>query len=229
MRARRLRVGSQRASHAHAAVGFSRHGLAVAALAGMTLVPVLLGACAGLRTAPSESPTLYVLEAKPLTQAAREKRDIVLEVSGPRAWPGFDTTYMIYVQRPYELDHFATNQWADTPSRMLAPLLVQALEQTRSFRTVMQTPGATPADLRLQVELIRLQQNFQTRPSRAELTVHLQLIDSRANRVLASSLLDESENAPSDDAYGGVVAANVALQRLLERVADFCVLGSASR
>ena len=193
------------------------------------LLSTLLASCASLQSAQLANPTLYVLEAKPLAKVARVKRELVLEVAGPRAWPGFDTTQMIYVQRPYELDRFATNQWVDTPSRMLAPLLVRALEQTGSFKAVVPSPSVVPADVRVDVELIRLQQNFATRPSRVELTLRVQLIDVRTKRVLAARSFDEAENAPTDDPYGGVIAANLALQRVLEQVADFCVVESGSR
>jgi len=229
MRAGHLEFASRCASQTYGAVACARQRLGVAALAGIALVATLLDGCAGLRTAQSESPNLYVLEAKSLTKAARAKRDVVLEVSGPRAWPGFDTPEMAYVQRPYELDHFAASRWVDTPSRMLAPLLVQVLQQTESFKAVMQSPSVVASDVRLDVELVRLQQDFQTRPSRIELTLRVQIIDSRGRRVLASRLLEETENAPSDDAYGGVIAANAALQRVLEHLADFCVLESGSR
>jgi len=195
----------------------------------LLLVSMLLAGCAALQPAQVETPNLYVLEAKPLAKAARAKHDLVLEVGGPHASPGFDTAQMIYVKRPYELDHFAANQWADTPSRMLAPLLVQALEQTGSFKAVVEAPGIVPADVRVDVELVRLQQNFAARPSRVELTLRLQLTDVRAKRVLATRTIDESENAPSDDPYGGVIAANLALQRVLEQVAEFCVTEPGNR
>jgi cholesterol transport system auxiliary component len=136
---------------------------------------------------------------------------------------------MVYVRQPYELEYFATNRWADTPSRMLGPLLAQGLEQTGTFRAVVQTPSAVPADLRVDTELIRLQQNFSTRPSRVELTLRAELIDVRGKRVLATRLFEEAENAPTDDAYGGVTAANLALGRMLGQLADFCVVESDSR
>ena len=86
--------------------------------------------------------------------------------------------------------------------------------------------SAVPADLRLNTELIHLQQNFMTRPSHVDLALRAQLIDVRSKRVIASRLFDETENAPSDDAYGGVTAANSALQRVLEQIAEFCVVES---
>ena len=196
---------------------------------GWLLLPVLLGACTGLQPAPADNVNTYVLEARPLASVAQRRQGIVLEVSAPRAWPGFETPQMAYVRRPYELDYFATNRWADTPSRMLGPLLARALEQTGSFRAVLLTPSAVPADVRVVSELVRLQQNFEARPSRVELTLRMQLIDVRGQRVLATRLFDETENTSSDDAYGGVTAANLALQRTLEQVANFCIVESGTR
>ncbi|OGS93526.1 MAG: hypothetical protein A3K04_03830 [Gallionellales bacterium RBG_16_56_9] len=147
----------------------------------------------------------------------------------PRARPGFDTPQMVYLRQPNELDYFVTNRWADTPSRMLGPLLAQALEQTGSFRAIVQTPGVVPADIRLDTELIRLQHDFGTQPSRVQLTLRAQLIDVGGKRVLAVKLFDEAENATSDDAYGGVIAANRVLQRVLGQLADFCINESVSQ
>lgn len=189
----------------------------------------LLVGCAGLPTAQVQSANLFMLEAQPVATTSRAKRDLVLEVAGPRARPGFDTAQMAYMQRPYELDYFATSRWADTPSRMLAPLFAQALEQSGAFKAVLQAPSIVPADLQLNLELVRLQQDFRARPNRVELTVQAQLIDVRGRRVLATRIFDEIEPVSSDDAYGGVTSANVALQRLLQQVVDFCGDESANR
>ena len=132
----------------------------------------------------------------------------MLEVSAPRAWPGFDTAQMAYVRKPHELDYFATNRWADTPSRMLGPLLARALEQTGGFRAVVQAPSIVAADLRLVTELVRLQQNFATQPSRVEITLRVQLIDVRGRRVLATRDVRGDRKRAERDAYGGVIAAN---------------------
>ncbi|HWR88400.1 MAG TPA: ABC-type transport auxiliary lipoprotein family protein [Acidiferrobacterales bacterium] len=187
---------------------------------------LLLAGCTGLSAPQVASQTIYVLEVQRATKPAQVKRNLVLAIGEPQTRPGFDTPQMAYVQQPHELNYFVTSRWADTPARMLEPLLVQAMEQTGSFRAVVQTPGAVPADLRLDTELIRLQHDFVTRPSRVQLTLRAQLIDVRGQRVLAVKQFDESENAASDNAYGGVTAANRALQRMLDQLADFSVSAS---
>jgi cholesterol transport system auxiliary component len=182
----------------------------------------LLSACAALQPPPEENQNTYVLEARAPAGSPRAKRDLVLAVSMPRARPGFDTPQMAYERRPHEIEYFTRNRWADSPARMLAPLLAQALEQSGTLRAVVQAPGAAAADRRLDVEIVRLVQDFSVRPSRVRFTLRAQLIDVGARRVLATREFDEVESAPSDDPYGGVIAANRALERLLGELADFC-------
>ena len=196
----------------------------------LTLVSAtLLAGCTGLQAPRVDSPRLYLLDARSTLKAVKLKRDLVLAVTMPRARPGFDTPRMAYLRQPHELDYFVTSRWVDTPSRMLGPLLAQALEQTGSFRAIVQTSGVIPADIRLDTELIRMQQEFRTQPSRVQLTLRAQLIDVVGKRVIAVMLFDESENAISDDAYGGVIAANRVVQRVLGQLADFCVNASVGQ
>ena len=182
----------------------------------------LLAACAAVQPPEADRANTYVLEPVSMAAPRRPKRDVVLEVSAPRARPGFDTPLMAYTQRPNALEYFARNRWADTPARMLAPLLAQALERSGGFRAVVQAPSIAAADLRLDTELVRLQQDFGARPSRILFSLRAQLIDAGTRRVLATAEFDETEAATSDDPYGGVTAANRALGRLLERLAEFC-------
>ena len=134
---------------------------------------------------------------------------------------------MAYVQKTHALDHYATHRWADTPARMLGQLLTRTLEDTGSFSAVVQGPTGLPADLQLDTEIVHLRQSFLTKPSRVELTLRAQLVDVRARRVLATRYVEVAEDAPSDDAAGGVAAANAAVSRALAQVAAFCVDASA--
>lgn len=189
---------------------------------------LLLAACAGLPAPQATSQNLYLLDARAAIPAS-VKRDLVLAIGMPQARPGFDTAQMVYVQQPYELNYFIANRWAAAPALLLEPLLVQALEQSGGFRAVVSTAGAIPGDVRLETELVRLQQDFAVRPSRVQLTLRAQLVDARRKQVLAVKQFDETEIATSDNAYGGVGAANRALQRLLNELTRFCVAETANQ
>lgn len=188
----------------------------------------LIGACSALQPASVEPPRLHVLDGRPAAAPAAERRELVIEVSAPKARPGFDTPQIAYVQKPHAIEYYANHRWAEAPARMLGPLLVQTLEETGAFRAVVQPPAAVPVDVRVVTELTRVQQNFETRPSRADVAVHVQLLDVRSRRVLSTRTFDATEDAASDDAYGGVVALNRAIARVLAQISAFTITESAA-
>ena len=201
---------------------FRRVAIAICAVAAS------LAACTALQPPRVENANVYTLDVVPTFKAASRQVDVVIAVAPPRAWPGFDSSQMIYVRSPYALEAFAASRWTDAPAHMLGPLLARALEHAASYRAVVQMPTAVATDLRVDTEIVRFQQNFATRPSRAEIAIHVQLSDVRGRRVIASDVFEDAENAASEDAAGGVVAMNIALQRLLERIATFCVDASVA-
>ncbi|MFO1304608.1 MAG: ABC-type transport auxiliary lipoprotein family protein [Burkholderiales bacterium] len=186
------------------------------------LIALTLAACSTPQALAPDNATVHVLAARP-APATASPRDVAIEVAVPRAGPGADTTDMTYTRGAYQLDRFAENRWVDTPSRMLSPLLVRALEDTGGFRAVVQAPSAATADYRLDTEVVRLVQNFATTPSRAEIAVRAQVTDLRTRRVVATRLFEDAEPSASENATGGVAAANDALARILSRIARFCV------
>lgn len=192
------------------------------------LAVLLLAGCMNL-SAPPGVQNIYVLDAQPVVPESAVKRDLVLAVNMPEARPGFETEQIVYFRQPYELNYFVNSRWTDTPARMLQPLLLQAMERSGSFRAVVETGSAVPGDVRLDTDLIRLQHDFTTHPSRVQITLQTKLIDVRSNRVLAVQTFDDTENSGTEDAYGGVIAANRLLQRMLGKLAEFCVDASGKR
>lgn len=145
-------------------------------------------------------------------------------ISIPQAAPGFDSQQMVYVQTPYVLEHYRDNLWIDTPARLLLPLIVQSLEATGEFGAVLSaTSSPILGELRLDTEIIRLQQEFIESPSRVRFTLRVQLLDMEKRAILDTKVFDVTEIAPSEDAAGGVIATNRAVQVVLEQLATFII------
>lgn len=206
----------------HTAVLLRRLRLACAATA-----LGLLAACSALRPTPVPPPAFFALDGGPAAAAPRAgsigpARAPTLVVNPPQAGAGFDSQRIIYLRQTHQLEYFAHSEWVDTPARMLAPLIVAALDRSGQFRAVLATPSAAAADLRLDTEIVRLQHEFGAAPSRVRLTLRATLTDNRTHEVLAQVDLDNRADAPSADAYGGVVAANHATRVMLQSLAAFC-------
>lgn len=187
-----------------------------------------LVACSALQPTSTPPTTFYSLDNSALAapnmangSATPSLTAPTLVVNPPSAAAGFDGSHIIYICAPHQLSYFAHNEWADPPARMLAPLLLKAIEKTGFFRAVVLTPGAASGELRLDTEIIRLQHEFQTSPSRVRFTLRATLVDDKTRRVLAWREFDVIEPASSEDPYGGVLAANRAVQTVLDDLSQF--------
>ena len=194
-------------------------------LSAAALLLTLTAGCAGLLPKPGAQPSYYALDGGGLKAKASSPLSATaptLIVSPTHAAAGFDSQRIIYVRDAHKLDYFARSEWIDTPARMLAPLVVAAIESSGGFRAVVQTPSAASGDIRLDTEILRLQHQFDESPSRVRFTLRAYLVDNATRRVLASREFDESVASTSEDPYGGVIAANRAVQNVLAQVATFC-------
>ena len=200
----------------------------------LVVLLTLVSSCSRLMPKPVPQPTYYTLDAASTPRRSSDARAAVsrdvpnagssptLVINPPRAASGFDSQRMIYVRQAHQLEYFAHNQWIDTPARMLAPLLVAAIEPSGAFDAVLLSTTGASGDLRLDTEILRLQQDFSSNPSKVRFTLRAYLVDATTRRVLARRDLDASVATASDDPYGGVVAANAAVQSVLEQLASLC-------
>jgi cholesterol transport system auxiliary component len=203
----------------------------VAAALSLTLVY----GCGALAPALSPHPTFYTLAgtrttATPATPAPPHASVTAptLIVTAPHAAAGFDSQRIMYVRQADQLEYFAHNEWIDTPARMLAPRIVAAVESSGAFRAVVQTPSPAAGEMRLDTEILRLQHEFLSTPSRVRFTLRAYLVESATRRVIASREFDAAVPAASEDAYGGVMAANRAVQTVLENLSAFCAEAARS-
>lgn len=198
------------------------------------LVAALGGCSASLLPKPAEQPALYALtDAAPAAPAAAAPRAAAaakptLLINPPRAAAGFDTRHIVYLRQPHQIEYFAYSQWVDTPAQMLAPLIARQVERSGAFDAVLLAPTAAAGEMRLDTEVVRLQQDFGTTPSQVRFTLRAVLLDSRTRRVIAVREFDASVPAPSDDAPGGVAAANLAVQNVLAELAAFAAKAAAA-
>lgn len=190
-----------------------------------------LTACSVLRPAATQPPVLYLLvDAPPGPMAAPTPTSVsagtapalpTLLVNPVQAASGFDSQRLVYLRDDHQLTYFAHSEWADPPARMLGPLLVAAIGQTGAFGSVVLTPASVAGDVRLTTQIIRLQHNFQTQPSRVQFTLRAYLTNETTRKVLAWREFSAEAPAPSENAQGGVAAANIVVQQVLAQLAQF--------
>ncbi|MCX8518321.1 MAG: ABC-type transport auxiliary lipoprotein family protein [Rhodoferax sp.] len=187
---------------------------------------LLLASCSVLGSKPHAPLHIYTLNladsAVPApAQASQPKHGPVILVEIPTAVPAYDSTHMVYVRQPQTQEFYANSAWADTPARLLAPLLATQLQQSGVFGAVLLAPSAARSDLRLDTTILRLEQDFLQTPSVVRLDMQFTLMDSGSHTVLAWRRVHLEQTAVRDDARGGAQASNAAVQAALREGADF--------
>jgi cholesterol transport system auxiliary component len=191
------------------------------------VVLTLLGGCGALLPKATPPPSFYSLGGAAQVAALLGKTPPpatapTLLVSAPHAAPGFDSRRIIYMREAHKLEYFARHEWVDTPARMLAPMIIDAVERGGAFRAVVAAPSTAAGDLRLDTEIVRLQQDFGAPPSRVRFTLRAYVVENATRRVLATREFDATVAAASDDPYAGVLAAGGVVQAVLQQLARFC-------
>lgn len=170
---------------------------------------------------------LYQLSAFSDKSYHTKARANTILVTPPDAVAGYQSSQMRYIKIPFLLASFSKNAWVSPPSDMIYPLLIKSLQKTHHFVAVSSGSYTDTADYRLDTQLLTLQQNFLTKPSRLEFTAKVVLTRVDNSQVIGSQLISIVVPCLEDSPYGGVVAANKAVWQFTDKVAKFVVSRTA--
>ncbi len=194
-----------------------RNSLRIVSLA---ILAMCLCGCLSPADVPTES-TYMIKSLKPMTHHANRRSTTTILVSDPVANPGYQTANMLYMMTPYKLQTFSKNRWVASPSAMLLPNIVQALNNLGRFKAVVTTPFAGVTDYNLQTNLLEFEQNFMRPDSRFIIRLQASLVSSQTNKIIASRRFNIIVKAQANTPYGGVLAANKAVSQLMKQIGRF--------
>ena len=189
-------------------------------------VSVLPG-CALLRPVNIET-NKAMLSPAPLDIPKKTNCGGTLLVFPPQTQPIYETTQMAYAIAPHQVAYFSRHEWAQTPSRMLLPLLVSALQSSGCFNAVVAPPYPHAYTHALRTEIVELLQDFTAQPAVLHLSVRVQLSDDTGGRVIAGKEIALHEPMPLGTPEDGVIAANVAAAKTLREVVSFVLAATSS-
>jgi cholesterol transport system auxiliary component len=164
-----------------------------------------------------------VLTNVPLDLPNERPHPATLLVLIPETLPAYATTQMAYSTQAYQIAYFTKNEWAETPSQMIQPLIVQTLRNTHYFGEVLSPPDFGPHTFALRSEVLELKQDFTSEPAMLKLAMRISLSRNATNQVVATKELSVSQPMSNRNPYAGVVAANEAMANLLHELAQFVV------
>lgn len=182
----------------------------------------LLSSCSLLGPVKADDATNYVFNRLPCVKKFPQ-RNITLYVAPIASDSVYDTDNMAYSKHPYVIEYFAKNKWADTPAQLLKPLVVKTLRDTNRFHAVTSSPHSIRHDYVLNLRVIELNQVFYAHSSCERFILHAEIVNSRTGKIIANREFTVVKPAAYMSPYGGVAAANRAVEDALEQLVYFCV------
>jgi cholesterol transport system auxiliary component len=183
----------------------------------------LLTACSVFSPIKTEPNNTYILNQAPAPSVKKSSHHWAVLVNYPQSSAVLNTTQMIYSTQMFKLAYFSKNQWIDTPSQMLQPLIVQTLQNTHYFKEVLSPGTLGQYNIVLNTQLLQLQQVFFNQSSRVRIILRVELVNVNDN----NRLIGTKEFSVDEDAYptpyGGVVAANRGIAKILAQLAQFTI------
>jgi cholesterol transport system auxiliary component len=164
-----------------------------------------------------------VLDNIPHDLPSEKTHPATLLVLIPETTPAYATTQMAYSTEAYQVAYFTKNEWAETPSQMIQPLVVQTLRNTHYFSEVLSPPYFGHHTFGLRIEILELTQDFTSEPAMLQLAMRISLSREATNQVVATKEFSVSQPMRERNSYAGVVAANEAMPKLLRELARFVV------
>src|SRR5450830_738825 len=169
---------------------------------------LLLSGCSLLQPVSPPPQNEYRLEAAPFVSVVRPPTSSMsITLSIIRAASGLDSKNMWYLRRP---------------STMLMPLVMNALEVSGLFTVIVQSPNPINTTYQLELELTQLEQDFTVHPSVVHVGLRAYLSENKTHTIVAWQEFHVDQTAPTEDAYGQVVASKLATSELLQQLLVFC-------
>jgi cholesterol transport system auxiliary component len=188
----------------------------------IVLCVVLFSGCALLSPVKTDTKK-YALNDIPLDLPRERTHSATLLVLVPETEPLYATTQMAYTTQAYQIAYFSQNEWAETPSQMIQPLIVETLRHTHYFSVVLSSPDFGRHTFTLRSQILEIKQDFTSEPAMLQLTMRSYLSREATNQVIATKELSVHEPMRERNPYAGVVAANEAVAKLLRELTRFVV------
>lgn len=133
------------------------------------------------------------------------------------------TTKMAYSTRPHQITYFAKSRWAESPTSMIQPLIIQTLQNTHYFRAVISATAIGNYDYILNSQLLELQQDFTHKPSFERMGLRVQLTRVSDNKIIAVREFNIDQDTTQETPCGGALAANQATANILHQLSQFII------
>jgi ABC-type uncharacterized transport system auxiliary subunit len=125
---------------------------------------------------------------------------------------------MYYVKWQYSQYAYARSRWIQSPNDAVTKAITEYLRAMHLFKSVQNAESQTKNDFRLEINIEDFMQYFDANEENSFVNVVLtcNLINNTTHKIVTTKTFHAKVKAKSNDAQGGVIALNYALDTILK-------------
>jgi cholesterol transport system auxiliary component len=139
-------------------------------------------------------------------------KSIYIEV--PSVNKSFNGYSIFYTTKPYLFEEYALNRWINLPSYMIQSNLVQSIQNSNLFKTVLEEKSKIKFDYELKTNVVNLYHSFESDKSYAIVKVRFDLVSN--DEVIKTYSYDKKILCETNNAYSFVIATNKAFEEVVK-------------
>ncbi len=141
-----------------------------------------------------------------MTAASAARWPVQLTVQRPTAMRAIDTDRIVVMAPGGRLSYFEDAAWSDRLTALVQARLVEAMQDTKSFRAVLTTQDSLDGDYSVAIEIREFQVEVEKGSASAVVTLFAKLAQDQRGRVIATREFTARLPVASDDPANGVAA-----------------------
>ncbi len=152
--------------------------------------------------------TGYVINsaADHVAKSSRHQRTML--IMHPETNPAYNTTRMAFTMHPYQLSYYSQSRWIEAPADMFAPLIMQSIQKSGRFKSVIAPPFAGQYQYALRTQIKTLHVDYARQMPTLDLQVQAAIIAAGSGNIVATRDFKVSVPLQQYSPYGATVAAN---------------------
>jgi len=141
-------------------------------------------------------------------------RHKILKVTFPQSMREELSEKMNFSYSNDERGVYQNSQWSNTMNKLLQGTLIDMLDKSRLFKTVLSDTSTLQEDYRLESNIFMFEHQVRGTHSHSVISIQFTLIDGNTGKLIKSKRFTYREKTKSTDAKGYVNATNIAIATL---------------
>ena len=177
----------------------------------------ILSGCTLIKPVDTSLVKYYTLDSV-MIEKSRFKSHHGIIVSMPTSDQSLQSNKMMYTRSEFQMEAYNFSRWVGTPPSMLHKLLLENFNKLQCYKAVSTNAISSSTKWKIETRILNWYQSYLRKPSAIHVSFMVTIYNIKSNSIVGTKLFEIMLPSPYENAYGGVIAMNEAMDILIPNV-----------